>query len=381
MKRLLLLFCLSLSLSAREYRVDSSKEIKDALAKAKPGDVISVKAGIYDLGGSFSTGNNGSESKPIHFRCAGEKDYAVLKTNAVVGFRIKSKHWIISGIHVQGSEKKTQATVFMDGPGGCGNVTMTDCKISGSAVHGMKAARTREVGVDNIILDHVELFNTAKTGFDLVSGDNWLLKNCYVHDYGKVKGVSYGIFLKGGGSNGIIDGCFVDGKSSNTTVGISFGGGLTGKQWLPLINGKIAAEHDRGIARNNIVVNTKDVAFHSNNSANCGFYNNLAWNCKYFQRQGSYPADPVLINNLLEGKYRGVSKESNNIKSLEKSWFNNADANDFRLTVKGVNALKGRAVKLKDCSEDMFGTKRSGQYTGPIQPGAKRTTFWIDRRK
>ena len=294
---------------------------------------FSIKAGEYDIVKSFSTGNDGTEKKPIILQCYGDKGYAVLKTEGQVGFRIKNKHWIIIGIHIKGSESKTQATIFMDGPGGCGNIKMTDCKISGSALHGMKAARSREVGVDNVFIEHTELFDTAFTGFDLVSGDNWVLKNCYVHSYGKKKGISYGIFLKGGGKNGVIDSCFVDGKASSTTVGISFGGGLTGKQWLPLVDGKIGPEHFNGIARNNIVVNTSDVAYHCNNGSNCFFYNNLAWNCKNFQMQKSYLEDPVLINNLIAGKYRGAnSKSSNNINQLDSKWF--IDSGKSRLSFK-----------------------------------------------
>ena len=380
--RILLLLILSFSLNAKEYRPRDAKAILSALKSAKAGDFITIKAGVYNLDKSFSTGNDGTAKKPITLRCQGEKGYAVLQTKGQVGFRIKNQYWIIQGIHIKGSETKTQAAVFMDGPGGCGNIKMVDCKISGSALHGMKAARTREIGVHNVTIENTELFNTAFTGFDLVSGDNWLLKNCYVHSYGKKKGVSYGIFLKGGGKNGIVDACFVDGKSSSTTVGISFGGGLTGQQWLPLVNGKVAPEHFEGIARNNIVINTRDVAYHSNNAANCYFYNNLAWNCKNFQMQKSYPQDPILINNLIAGKYRGAhSKSSENINVLDEKWFIDPSNHDFRLSREGERKLKRKAKKLANCTEDYFGQARKDQYPGPVVPGAKESTKWLDRRK
>ncbi|MCM8540375.1 MAG: right-handed parallel beta-helix repeat-containing protein [Lentisphaeraceae bacterium] len=382
------LFCLFLSLimffnlQAREYKARDSKSIKKALLSAKAGDVITVKPGEYDMGDTFATGKDGTEKKPIILQCSGEKGYAVLKVSGQVGFRIKSKFWVIKGVHTQGSESKTQATVFMDGPGGAGNIKMIDCKISGSALHGMKSAAKRDIGVHNIYIENTELYDTAFTGFDIVSGNNWVIKNCYVHDYGKQKGVSYGIFLKGGGKNGIIDGCFVDGKASSTTVGISFGGGLTGEQWLPLIDGKIAPEHFEGIARNNIVVNTTDVAYHSNNASNCHYYNNLAWNCKNFQRQKSYPDDPRLFNNLIAGKYRGVHSDSdNNINELDAKWFVDPEKNDFRLSKEGIRKLKRKAVKSDKCPSDMFGQQRKDLYPGPVLPGAKQSTKWVDRRE
>ena len=367
---------------SKEYHPADSKAVLAALKSARAGDIINIKAGVYNIEKSFSTENDGTAAKPIILRCSGEKGYAVLQTAAQVGFRIKNRYWLIEGIHIQGSETKTQATVFMDGPGGCGNIKMTDCKISGSALHGMKAARSREVGVHNVYIENTELFDTAFTGFDLVSGDNWVLNSCYVHDYGKKKGISYGIFLKGGGKNGIIENCFVDGKASSTTIGISFGGGLTGTQWLPLINGKIAPEHFEGIARNNIVVNSSDVAYHTNNASNCSFYNNLAWNCKNFQMQKSYPEDPLLMNNLIGGKYRGAqSKSSDNMNTVNEKWFVDPQKHDFRLSKEGVSQLKGKAKQTDNCHLDFFSTPRKDLFPGPVLPGAKKSTKWIDRRE
>ena len=178
MRLLVCVFLLTFSsLHAREHKVRDSKSIKKALSSAKAGDVISVKAGEYDMGETFTTGNDGTEQKPIIFQCAGEKGYAVLKTSGQIGFRIKRKFWVIKGIHTKGDESKTQATVFMDGPGGCANISMIDCKISGSALHGMKSAAKRDIGVHNIYIENTELYDTAFTGFDIVSGNNWVIKN------------------------------------------------------------------------------------------------------------------------------------------------------------------------------------------------------------
>jgi len=379
------LFCVvALAFSAQVFRVDTAGAVKQALASAGPGDTILVKPGEYDMGATFSTGKSGTPDKPVTFRCEGDKGYAKFKVNGQIGFRIRSRYWVIQGIHVEGSTKSTQAVVFMDGPGGCGDVKILDCKFSASSQHGMKAARTSEKAVDNVLLAHVEIYDTGATAFDLVSGDNWVLRNCYVHDYGKAGGVTYGIFLKGGGKNGIIEGCFVDGGKRATTVGISFGGGLTGKQWLPKAGDNVAPEHEGGIARNNIVVNTADVAYHSNNGSRCFFYNNLAWGCKGFQRQASYPPDPVLVNNLIAGSYAGASKDSrNNLNKIEKTWFVNADEYDFRLTAEGSAVLDGKGEELADNPVDYFGTKRKSgpQCLGPVLPDATQSTRWTDRRK
>jgi hypothetical protein len=381
------IFCICLLFTftatfAKEFKVSSNKEIQQAFSRAKAGDEILIAVGDYDLGETSSTTNDGTKEKPIVLKCEGPKGYAKLRVRGQIGFRIKNKFWLIEGIHIEGSSEVTQATVFMDGPGGCGNIHMKDCKISGSAQHGMKAARTREIGVHEVYLENVELFDTAQTGFDLVSGDNWHLKNCYVHDYGKTAGVSYGIFLKGGGENGIIEACFVDGQSKNTTIGISFGGGLTGKQWLPLKKGELAPEHRNGLAKNNIVVHSSDVAFHTNNGAACLFLNNLAWSCQHFQRQASSLPDPILQNNLIGGKYRGVdASSSHNQNELSVKWFLDPEKYDFRLSQEGIKNLSGKAIKTLQNETDIEGRVRNDLYPGPVLPGAKKSTVWVDRRK
>ena len=212
--------------------------------------------------------------------------------------------------------------------------SFTDCKISGAKQYGIKASRTREKGPDNITFEFCEVFDTGKTAMDFVCGDNFVVRRCYVHDYGRAGGISYGIFLKGGGKNGIVDGCLVDAKKKRTTVGISFGGGLTGEKWLPLVGGKVAPEHDKGVARNNIVINTSDVAYHSNHAANCRYINNMSYNCAKLQCQKKYPPDPIAINNAI-GKLIGGAKGTNNTGAAKKEWLTDPDKFDYRLTKDG----------------------------------------------
>jgi len=371
--------------SAQEIKAADAGAIKAALGAAGPGDTIVIKPGEYNLGGGASTGKDGTKEAPITLRCEGDKGYAKLNLGGQVAFRVKNKFWVFQGIHFNGDCKGTSAAVFLDGPGGGGDVRFTDCKISGSAEHGMKGAKLREKPVNNVVIEFTELFDTGATGFDLVAGDNWALRRCYVHDYGQDGGVTYGIFLKGGGKNGIIEGCIVDGKKKNTTLGISFGGGLTGKQWLPMgADGKLGPEADGGIARNNIVINAADSSYHSNNGANCKFYNNLAWGGDTFQRQASYPKDPVLINNLIGGGVKGASENKNTL-APKKEWFVNPDDCDFRLTDAGKAALvgKGSPIPAEECPTDLFGTKRdpASACIGPVLPDAKESTKWVDRRK
>jgi hypothetical protein len=368
---------------AGNLKVDSAEDIRQAFGKARPGDTITIKVGEYDMGGELSTGSDGTRGKPITVTADGARGYAHLKAKGQVAFRIRNRFWVFKGIHFEGDYRTTEAAVFMDGPGGCGDIQIIDCRISGSNTHGMKSAKLREKPVNNVLVEHTELFNTGATGFDLPAGDGWILRGNYVHDYGRAGGTSYGIFLKGGGKDGIIEGNIVDGKKMGGTVGISFGGGLMGKQWLRVHpDGTFAAEHENGIARNNIVLNTGDVAYHSNNGRNCRFYNNLAWGCGTFQRQASYPKDPVLDNNLIGGAVKGASENKNTV-APQWDWFVDVEKEDFRLTAAGKAALVGKGNALNDNPTDFFGAKRDRTVPvlGPVLPDASESTKWTDRRK
>ncbi len=370
----------TLPLEAATVKVSNAGELKSAVGKAKPGDVIEAAPGVYDLGGRFSIGKNGAKGKPITLTCTGTKGYAVLKAGRT---SMSCAFWHFKGIHFQGDPNSSEAALKLSGEQGCHDNVFTDCKVSGSKQHGIKASRTREKGADNITFEFCEVFDTGKTAMDFVSGDNWIVRRCYVHDYGKAGGISYGIFLKGGGKNGVIEGCLVDGKKvKGITVGISLGGGLTGEKWLPLVGGKVAPEHDKGIVRNCIVINTSDVAYHSNMAANSRFINNLSYNCQKLQCQKKYPPDPIAINNAI-GKLIGGAKGTNNTGPGAKEWFTGPDKFDYRLTKEGEKALAGKGAHQKDCLEDLFGTKRDPKSScvGPILPGAKDTAVWVDRRK
>ena len=369
---------------AGEITVGSSTDIRMAMVAAKPGDVISIPPGEYAMGEALVAGNSGTQDKPITLRTRGETGYAKLRITGKsdVGFRILGKFWVLHGLHIEGNPEATLDLIQIDATRGGGALRMTDCRVSCCKEYLFKASRNREQGSDDVILDHCEWFDCPGTAIDLVAGDHWIIRGNYVHDYGRDGATHYGIFLKGGGRNGLMENNLVDGNGSKGTVGISFGGGLTGKQWLPLADdGKLAPEHTGGICRNNIVVSTGDCAYHANNGSNCKFYNNLAYNCGAgFQRQASYPPDPALVNNVLSGSIRGPGESRSNLTAVDKAWFRAPDSNDFRLTDSGRAALAGKGQQLKDNPVDFFGQPRKANDLGPVNASATQSTRWVDRR-
>ena len=369
---------------AKDFTPTDARSIRAAMQAAQAGDTISIPPGEYDMVDTIATGNSGTPAAPITMRTSGDKGYAKLKISAGsdVGFRIISRFWVLRGLHLEGNLTKTEDLIQIDATRGGGDFQMTDCRVSRCREFLFKASRNRDQGADHVLLDHCEWFDTAATAIDIVGGDHWIIRGNYVHDYGKDGGVHYGMFLKGGGKNGLMEGNIVDGKAGKVTVGISFGGGLTDHRWLPqLEGGQFVPEHLGGICRNNIVIRTGDCAYHTNNASGCRFYNNLAYECGAgFQRQASYPPDPVLVNNVLSGSIRGAGDSRNNLTKVESTWFMGADNNDFRLTPAGKAALAGKGEALKDNPLDFFSQPRNTNDLGPVNASAGASTRWVDRR-
>ena len=371
-------------MAAKEFSPADPRSIRAAMESAQAGDIISIPPGEYDMVDTIATGNSGTPGAPIIMRTSGDKSYAKLKITAGsdVGFRIISRFWVLRGVHIEGNLTKTEDLIQIDATRGGGDFLMSDCRVSRCREFLLKGSRNRDKGADNVTLDHCEWFDTNATGIDIVGGDNWIIRGNYVHDYGKDGGVHYGMFLKGGGRNGLIEGNFVDGKAGKVTVGISFGGGLTDHRFLPeLAGGKFVPEHLNGICRNNIVINTGDCAYHTNNASGCKFYNNLAYGCGAgFQRQASYPQDPALMNNIFSGKIRGAGDSQANLTKVESSWFMDAASNDFRLSSAGKTALSGKGQQIEANPSDFFNQPRKTSDLGPVNAGASISTRWVDRR-
>ena len=388
--RLTLLLTTSLLLAtpalAKDIPAADPKSIRAAMQAAQPGDTIAIPPGDYDMGDALVAGVSGTKDLPITLRTAGETGYAKLKITGKtdVGFRILAKFWTLRGLHIQGANPAILDLIQIDGSRGGSDLTMVDCRISHCKEFLLKASRSREQASDNVLLDHCEWFDCPETAIDLVSGDNWIIRHNYVHDYGTDGAAHYAIFLKGGGKNGLIESNLVDAKKQKGTVGISFGGGLTGAKWLPLLDtGKVAPEHKDGICRNNIVVNTTDVAYHANNASNCKFYNNLAYNCRGgFQRQGGYAPDPAVINSVFSGSIHGAGESQNNVTKVDEAWFVAPEKNDFRLTDIGKAALAGNAQPLKNNPADFLSNPRpTPPDLGPLNATATQSPQWLDRRQ
>ena len=87
-------FILSLPENANKTLVSSVSELDSALKKAKPGDAIIVKSGTYNLSGTVSNTNSGTQAAPIYL-VAESKEKVIFKGSR--SWRFDGEYWAISG--------------------------------------------------------------------------------------------------------------------------------------------------------------------------------------------------------------------------------------------------------------------------------------------
>ena len=103
------------------------------------------------------------------------------------------------------------------------------------------------------------------------------------------------------------------------SVGISFGGGGTGAQFVP--NDDNSCEDFNSIARNNIVAQTTDAGLHTKRACGSKFYHNTVFDVGAgLQIQINGAGDPVDIQrNILQGRITGQNNRTEQDNLIQAS--------------------------------------------------------------
>lgn len=318
-------------------QVRSAAEFSRALATAKPGQVVEVMPGHYKISELLATGSAGTPLMPITFRASKPGD-VIIEFDLVQGIHVTQPYWVFENLTIRGTcgnDAKCEHAFHVVGAAR-GTVLRNNrledfnahIKINGE---GGKWPDHGLVQFNTLTNARPRQTNTPITPVDLVAASDWQVLDNVIRDFASATGdrVSYGVFMKGAGTDGTIARNLIictskDISRAGVRVGISWGGGRTDP--ANCRDGMCANEYTRGLAANNVIAHCNDAGIDVNGSSQISLSHNTLVNTAGIQVRG-HANDIDLHANLLDGRIRSaedstVTLNGNEVGSLKQFFLN-----------------------------------------------------------
>lgn len=365
---------------AAEVSVSTSAELRAAASAAHPGDTLRLGAGEYRIDRKLSCNASGTAEAPIRVVGADGGASRVVFHDAsgiVEGFHVFGGHWSFENLTIEGDcstdsrcEHAFHIAGDADGTRIVGNV------VSGFNAH-IKANGEGDPRLfpDDVLVEGNELFNPAArqtsnpvTPVDVVGGRRWVVRANYVHDFEKGQGnrISYGMFLKGNGVDGVFERNLVVCEqlhSGGIRLGLSFGGGGTGPDSI-CEDGTCNPEHRRGIMRNNIIAHCPSDVY-VNECEECTIEHNTLYDCTGIDVRFS-TSSATVRRNVLSGRVR--SRDSATVMDVDNLAVSVSELDALFTDPAGLDfSLAGATASIVDpdvsdsVSEDFCAVARDSQ--------------------
>jgi parallel beta-helix repeat protein len=258
--------------AARTVTVNTPAAIVAAIGAARPGDVITVQPGTYELPG-LRLRASGNARQKITLRAA-QRGKVEFRSMAVEFIKITGSDWIVEGFDIAGicaddneCEHAFHIVSHAD------RTIVRDNRIRDYNAH-IKGNGENGGFPGGVLIANNTLFDTRPrmtdnpiAPIDVVGGSDWIIRGNIVADFGKALSHpptlkddwSYGIFVKGNSERGIIEknivACTLGRPATPAMRGISFGGSITTPNAGLCDKGDdCSTEHRDGIIRNNLVL-------------------------------------------------------------------------------------------------------------------------------
>ena len=354
--------------------VATPQELVRAFITVQAGQTILLAPGNYRINQNLTTRAGGVAAQRITLR-ASQPGQVQIEFNAQEGFIVAHPYWVFENLTIRGfCQPQSICEHAFHVVGNGADLVVRNNKIVDFNSH-LKINGLEGNWPDNGLLEHNTITNTASrstespaTPFDLVGANRWQVLDNMVSNFVKdgSNGISYGIFMKGASSGGRIERNLVICTPQEVTqpgarVGISFGGGTTGKAYCrdQLCN----AEHTSGLAANNIVAHCNDFGIDINRSQSIVIAHNTLINTAGIDVRDA--ASAKLYGNLLEGR---ISQRNGGQAALELNKISNlrdvfVDPNNLNLSWR---KLPDKIPSMRLVPNDFYGQPRQGR----TPPGA-----------
>lgn len=315
--------------SAREWIAASPDGAIKALAAAQPGDTILFAPGTYRFTKSVTTGQSGNETNRITVRAL-QPHKARIEFDATEGFVITRPYWTFEDLDIRGTCERHTSCEHAFHVVGAGEHFVARNNILTDFNSHIKVNGHRGSFPDHGLIEGNTLTNTSErntltpvTPIDIVAASHWTIRRNVITDFVKGQGdrISYGAFVKGGGSANRIEQNLVLCEAKlkghrGQRIGLSLGGGGTGKQYCR--DGQCITEQDRSFIRSNLIAFCSDDGIYLNRAATSRVdHNTLLDTGGIVVRFAESSAD--VEGNLIDGAVRGrdgaLVRASNNYET------------------------------------------------------------------
>jgi len=297
----------------RMRSVQTIEDLRQVLADAEPGDVITLMPGRYLFRGkNLEVARSGLADAPIVVRAAKLGEVTLLM-DSQEGFLVSAPHWRFENLRLQGvCAQHADCDHAFHIVGRARGTVIRNVQIEDYNAH-IKINGLNGAFPDGGHIEHVTLTNNSVratalsvTPIDLVAASDWLIEGSLIADFAKGEGnqVSYGAFAKGGGRRNRFEGNLVVCEYHlkdlpGQRVGLSLGGGGTGEAFCR--NG-CKNEQDQSILANNLIVACSDVGVYLNRAFDSKLLHNTILDTAGVE--AVYPQSTTIArNNLLDGVF------------------------------------------------------------------------------
>jgi hypothetical protein len=305
--------------------VSTEAELGNAIKSARAGDVIVLVPGIYRFRAVLPARAAGNAEAPITVR-ADRLGTVTIEFDTTEGFAVSGPYWRFENLLIHGvctNDSRCEHAFHVTGNArhfAAINNTIRDFnahfKINGGGGafpdHGLIEGNTLSNSAPRRTSSPV-------TPIDLVAANGWIVHANLITDFVKDGGdrISYGAFAKGGAEGTTFDGNIVVCEqrivgAPGQRVGISFGGGGTGKPYCR--DGRCITEHDHGIMRDNLVASCSDAGIYVNNAADTHVIHNTLLDTAGIDVRFPESAAEV-VGNLVDGAIR--TRNGASIRALD----------------------------------------------------------------
>lgn len=271
---------LSVPTAGRIVPVANPGALVQAMAQARPGDVVTLQPGTYRFSGVpyIAAALPGTKEQAITVR-AERPGTVTIESQLAEGFLVTAPYWTFENLTIRGAcsdPGKCEHAFHIAGRASgfvSRNNTITDFnshfKVNAQLGH----------APDNGVIEHNTLSNSAVrqttspvTPIDLVAGSGWSLRGNLIYDFVKGLGdrVSYGGYAKGAGSDNVFERNVVICEQQlrghpGQRVGLSLGGGGTGVPYCR--DQRCITEQDGSTIASNLIASCSDEGIYLNRAA------------------------------------------------------------------------------------------------------------------